>query len=213
MKSLETRRTVRVAYQGGPGCHSERAGLKLLAERFTGWPFASFAEAAAALANAQADLLLLPIHNSTTGDIHDAIEACAQFSNLGEITLPIEHYLLAAPGVPRAELQVAWAHPQVAAQCENWIRQSGLEVRIVDDGARAAPDFLASRLRHVGVLGPIRIGSATGLYPLEGPVQDCADNRTTFRLLATKTAQAALNKTDRLGACAGPTGRNARATK
>ncbi|MCA8910641.1 MAG: hypothetical protein KDB82_02965 [Planctomycetes bacterium] len=183
MKTGESRRYVRVAYQGGPGSHSERAGLTLLKERFTGWPFASFADAAAALANAQADLLLLPIHNSTTGDIEDALQACADFENLGEITLPVEHYLLAVPGVRRAELRVAWAHPQVAAQCESWIEQSGLEVRIVDDGARAAPDFLASRLRHVGVLGPIRIGNATGLYPVEGPVQDRADNRTTFRLL------------------------------
>lgn len=181
---MQTLETVRVAYQGGPGSHSERAGLKLLAERFTGWPFASFAEAAAALANAQADLLLLPIHNSTTGDIHAALDSCRGFDNLGHITLPVEHYLLAVPGVRRAELRVGWAHPQVAAQCEDWIEKSGLEIRLVDDGARAAPDFLARRLRHVGVLGPIRIGNATGLYPVEGPVQDRADNRTTFRLLA-----------------------------
>ena len=184
MKPGDSRRLVRVAYQGGPGSHSERAGLTLLQERFTGWPFASFADAAAALANAQTDLLLLPIHNSTTGDIHDALEAAKDFVNLGEITLPVEHYVLAVPGVRRDELRVGWAHPQVEMQCRDWIRNSGLTVRIVDDGARRAPDFLANRLRHVCVLGPIRIGNATGLYPIEGPIQDHADNRTTFRLLA-----------------------------
>ena len=195
MKTGDSRRYVRVAYQGGPGSHSERAGLTLLKERFTGWPFASFADAAAALANAQADLLLLPIRNSTTGDIVDALEAAQEFISLGEIELPVEHYLLGVPGVRRNELRVAWAHPQVEMQCRGWIERSGLEVRIVDDGARRAPDFLASNLRHVGVLGPIGIGTATGLYPLEGPIQDRADNRTTFRLLAraggnTKTISA-----------------------
>jgi prephenate dehydratase len=84
---------------------------------------------------------------------------------------------------------VAWAHPQVAAQCRQWIERSGLELRIVDDGARRAPDFLANGLRHVSVLGPIGIGTATGLYPLEGPIQDQADNQTTFRLLANAGAQ------------------------
>lgn len=207
MKTGESRRVVRVAYQGGPGSHSERAGLKLLQERFTGWPFASFADAAAALANAQADLLLLPIHNSTTGDITDALQAAQDFVSLGEITLPVEHYLLAVPGVRRAELRVAWAHPQVALQCREWIERSGLELRIVDDGARRAPDFLACRLRHVCVLGPIGIGQATGLYPLEGPIQDFADNRTTFRLLTRKAGA------DSRGACAVTTGRNARATE
>lgn len=184
MKSGDSRRTVRVAYQGGPGSHSERAGLKLLQERFTGWPFASFADAAAALANGQADQLILPVHNSTTGDIRDAQRAAADFMNLGEITLRVDHYVLAVPGVRRAELRVAWAHPQVAMQCRHWIEKSGLELRIVDDGARRAPDFLANGLRHVSVLGPIGIGSATGLYPLEGPIQDDPENRTTFRLLA-----------------------------
>jgi prephenate dehydratase len=189
MKSGDSRRTVRVAYQGGPGSHSERAGLKLLQERFTGWPFASFADAAAALANGHADLLLLPIHNSTTGKITDAVQAAEGFLNLGDITLRVDHYLLAVPGVRRNELRVAWAHPQVAAQCKRWIEQSGLELRIVDDGARRAPDFLANGLHHVSVLGPIGIGTATGLYPLEGPIQDHADNQTTFRLLALAGGQ------------------------
>jgi prephenate dehydratase len=189
MKSGDSRRTVRVAYQGGPGSHSERAGLKLLAERFTGWPFASFADAAAALANGHADLLLLPIRNSTTGEITPAVQAAEGFLNLGEITLRVDHHVLAVPGVRRNELRVAWAHPQVAAQCRQWIERSGLELRIVDDGARRAPDFLANGLRHVSVLGPIGIGTATGLYPLEGPIQDQADNQTTFRLLANAGAQ------------------------
>jgi prephenate dehydratase len=191
MKTGDSRRTVRVAYQGGPGSHSERAGLKLLQERFTGWPFASFADAVAALANGQADLVLLPIHNSTTGDITEALQAASGLTNLGEITLQVDHYLLAVPGVRRNELRVAWAHPQVAKQCRGWIARSGLELRIVDDGARRAPDFLASGLRHVSVLGPIGIGTATGLYPVEGPVQDQPDNQTTFRLLSGAGCQPA----------------------
>jgi prephenate dehydratase len=188
MKTGDSRRTVRVAYQGGPGSHSERAGLTLLQERFTGWPFASFADAVAALANGQADLVLLPIHNSTTGDIKDALQAARGLTSLGDITLPVDHYLLAVPGVRRSELRVAWAHPQVALQCKRWIEHSGLELRIVDDGARRAPDFLAHNLRHVSVLGPIGIGQATGLYPLEGPIQDQPDNQTTFRLLCSSGA-------------------------
>ena len=40
------------------------------------------------------------------------------------------------------------------------------------------------RVRQYGVLGPLRIGEATGLYPLEGPIQDQPGNATTFRLLA-----------------------------
>ena len=183
MLTLETQRHYRVAYQGERGSNSERAGLTLLAERFTGWPFASFADAAAALANGRVDLLLLPIHNSSTGSIHDALTLSHQFATLEETTLRVDHYLLGIPGVRRRDITEVWAHPQVAAQCRGWLSHNSVRLRLVDDGARQAPAFLRGGLRHVGVLGPIGIGDATGLYPIEGPAQDEPDNRTTFRLL------------------------------
>src|SRR5690606_19480243 len=95
-----------------------------------------------------------------------------------------EHYLMAVPGAHRKDIKAVWAHPQVALQCEGWLKRNGLQMKLVDDGARRAPAFLKSRRRDVGVLGPVGIGNATGLYPLEGPIQDQPDNRTTFRLLA-----------------------------
>ncbi|MBK8207248.1 MAG: hypothetical protein IPK87_10755 [Planctomycetes bacterium] len=183
MLTLDTQRHYRVAYQGERGSNSERAGLTLLAERFTGWPFASFADAAAALANGQVDLLLLPIHNSSTGRIHEALTLAQQFAALEETTLRVDHYLLGIPGVRRRDITEVWAHPQVAAQCRGWLSHNSVRLRLVDDGARQAPAFLRGGLRHVGVLGPIGIGNATGLYPVEGPTQDEPDNRTTFRLL------------------------------
>jgi prephenate dehydratase len=184
MEPWTDKRRYTVGYQGAPGCHSERAGLTLLSERFIGWPFASFADVAAALANGQADLILLPVFNSTTGPIHDALEAARPFTAVDELTLRIDHYLMAVPGARREDITALWAHPQVARQCAGWISSSGLDLKLVDDGARRAPAFLKSRRRDVGVLGPVGIGNATGLYPLEGPLQDQPDNRTTFRLLA-----------------------------
>lgn len=178
-------RTWRVGYQGGPGCHSERAGMRLLGEQTLRMQsFASFADATAALANARVDLILLPVFNSTTGPIPEALHASRGFTALDEIRMHIEHFLMAVPDARRRDIRTVWAHPQVALQCRNWIARNRLELKVVDDGARQAPAFLRDRRRHVGVLGPVGIGKATGLYPLEGPVQDQADNHTTFRLLA-----------------------------
>lgn len=184
MQAWTDKRKYTVGYQGAPGCHSERAGLTLLSERFIGWPFASFADVAAALANAHVDMIMLPIFNSTTGSISDALEAARPFTALGEVTLRIDHYVMAVPGARRRDITTAWAHPQVAAQCAGWLKRNRVELKLVDDGARRAPAFLKSRRRDVAVLGPVGIGNATGLYPLEGPIQDQPDNRTTFRLLA-----------------------------
>ena len=203
MEPWTDKRRYTVGYQGAPGCHSERAGLTLLSERFIGWPFASFADVAAALANAHVDLILLPVFNSTTGPILEALQVSREFHALDETQLHIEHFLMAVPGARRRDIKAVWAHPQVALQCAGWLKRTGLQLKLVDDGARRAPAFLKSRRRDVGVLGPVGIGNATGLYPLEGPIQDQPDNRTTFRLLARSEDTPAKTKTkDRVPATA-----------
>ena len=175
----------RVAYQGGPGCNSEQVGMKLLSERFSGRPFASFAEVAAALANGHADLALFPVRNSTTGPVAAAIAAIRAhgLARVAETSMPVHHYLMAPANAPRAGLRQVLGHAQVLQQCSRWLRQSGLTPRQVDDAARVAVEVANGHRRDIALLGPIGIGRATGLYCLEGPVQDRADNRTTFWLL------------------------------
>ena len=178
----------RVAYQGGPGCNSERAGLTLLAESFIGWPFASFADVAAILASGSCEFALLPVFNSTTGPIREAINAIREHDLVAvdTLTLAIEHWLLGVQGASRHRIREVLAHPQVIAQCAGWLNWRGYEFREVDDGAIAAQEVIASGRRDVGILGPRAISTATGLYCLEGPVQDRADNRTSFRLLTRR---------------------------
>ena len=178
----------RVAYQGAPAANSERAGLTLLAERFIGWPFANFADVAAMLASGSCEFALLPVFNSTTGPIREAINVIREhdFVAVDTITLAIEHWLLGLQGASRHRIREVLAHPQVIAQCAGWLSWRGYEFREVDDGAIAAQELAQSGRRDVGILGPRAISTATGLYCLEGPVQDRADNRTTFRLLTRR---------------------------
>ncbi|MBK9974083.1 MAG: prephenate dehydratase [Planctomycetes bacterium] len=191
MKTEPSEPPLRVAYQGGPGCNSERAGLTLLHDAFFGWPFASFAEAAANLASGQVDLAILPVHNSSTGDIAPALRSIRLWKlvALEEITLRIEHWLMAAPGWRMADLREVMAHPQVIAQCGRWLAGCGLAVQAVDDGARQVAQAVRFR-SGAAILGPKGIGEATGLYCLAGPLQDDPENRTRFRLLARADGRA-----------------------
>ncbi|MBE7490861.1 MAG: hypothetical protein HS108_03715 [Planctomycetes bacterium] len=185
MPQKQHRHPYKVAYQGGPGCNSERAGITLLHDQFFGWPLASFAEVAANLATGQADLAILPVRNTTTGEIRDALDGIRAFRLrvLHELTLRIEHWLMTRPGVRMADLRVVLAHPQVIAQCSRWMRRNTVPVRAVDDGARHVAELARFRC-DTAILGPKGIGEAAGLYYLEGPVQDDPDNRTTFALVA-----------------------------
>lgn len=181
----ESRQPYKVAYQGGPGCNSERAGMTMLHDQFFGWPFASFAEAAANLASGQVDLAILPVRNTTTGPIAEALRSIRvwKLQVLHEMSLRIEHWLMTRPGVRQSDLRVVLAHPQVIAQCGRWISRTGVPVRAVDDGARHVAEVARFR-GDTAILGPKGIGEAAGLYFLEGPVQDDPDNRTTFALVS-----------------------------
>ena len=133
----------------------------------------------------QADLVLIPVFNSTTGFIASALEAIreANLEKTETIKLRVEHHLLAREGVAESEIKEVWAHRQVYLQCSDWIRNAGVKVRIVDDIARCVNEFKETKRRDLGLLGPIGVGYATGLYAGSGPVQNEKENATTFWLL------------------------------
>ncbi|MHC4841119.1 MAG: prephenate dehydratase domain-containing protein [Planctomycetota bacterium] len=175
----------RVAYQGGPGCHSERAATKLLGQPFDGRPFASFAETTAAVANGQVDFVLVPVFNTTTGFIAPALNAIrdAGLTKVKTIKLGVDHQLIAHEGVNLDAIREVWAHRQVYLQCSKWIEKSGVKVRIVDDIACCVDDYKATQRQDLALLGPVGVGYATGLYAASGPLQDDTENATTFWLL------------------------------
>lgn len=181
-----TDRYCRVAYQGGPGSFSEQAGLELLGDAFAGLSFPSFAQACAAV-NCGADLAVLPVENSTTGAIRDALREIRRYGleTLMLHTLLVEHRLMAPLGATQASLRLVLGHPQVLQQCRGWIECCGIDAREVDDSALAAFRLAGSGHTHIGVLGSGRIAAHAGLELLSGPLQDRNDNRTTFALVGS----------------------------
>jgi prephenate dehydratase len=176
---------VRIAYQGEPGAFSEAAarcidaGAQLVACR-------SFEEVFASVEGGPSGYGVLPIENSIGGSIHHNYDLLLehQLPIVGEVELPVVHYLLALPGTSMADLRRVYSHPQGLAQCERFLRTlTGVEIVATYDTAGSAKLVADEHLADAAAIASARAGEVFGLTPLASSIQDYDDNITRFLVI------------------------------
>eukprot|EP00884_Botryococcus_braunii_P016597 jgi/Botrbrau1/3620/Bobra.0204s0014.1 len=176
----------RVAYQGVPGAYSEAAALRACPGSQP-LPCEQFELAFQALSQWLAERAVLPIQNSLGGSIHDVYDLLNRYRLhiVGEVLLPINHCLLALPGVTKQEVRRVMSHPQALAQCDNYLRNlNGVVRESVSDTAGAARDIARQSLRDAAAIASERASELYGLQVLERAIQDERDNVTRFIVLS-----------------------------
>lgn len=183
----------RVAFQGERGAFSEDAVLK-----FFGSvppvphlvPLPTLAEAFQAVETRSADHAVVPIENSQAGSINETYDLLLRSPLLiaGELTLAVNHCLMALPGQGRGAVRRVFSHPQALAQCDRFLRELGAELVPVYDTAGSA-----KMIKEQGLLGAAAVASerAAQLYGLEilaRNIQTIANNFTRFVVLSREPA-------------------------
>lgn len=177
---------LRISYQGVEGSFSHLAAQRRYAGRTGGAllaGFDSFRGAADAVTGGAADLALLPIENSTAGSINDVYDLLAEgaLHITGEVVAPIEHCLLALPGVALAELTTVLSHPVALAQCKAFFAEHPqLSARAVSDTAGAAQHVRDAGDRTLAAIASSAAAATYGLHVVARGVQSAAGNATRF---------------------------------
>jgi prephenate dehydratase len=114
---------------------------------------------------------------------------------VGELTLPIRHYLLARPGIRRSAIERVLGHPATLAQCARGIQSRGLRAIPSGDSAGAARALAAAAddeplqvpgtdemvdPRSTAAIAPAAAAALYRLAVLACAIQDEPDNRTSF---------------------------------
>lgn len=179
----------RTAYQGAPGAFSHEACAQLRP-----WDeavaFETFEGAIEAVKSGHCDCALIPVENSTIGEVEPAA-TLARNSGLvavSEAWRPIRMTLMALPGVELAELRTVSSHPIALAQCAGHLGALKLTMVEAFDTAGAARDVAEAGDRTRAALAPAAAAEVYGLSVLRNDLQDSSDNRTRFVLLARETA-------------------------
>ena len=113
----------RVAVQGELGSYSELAAHEFFAAPITIVPCPTFVGVFDAVAEGRADFGMAPVENSLAGSIHPVWDLLAEepLPIAGEITLRVDHCLIAHPGTRLEEVRRVYSHPQALAQCQEYL--------------------------------------------------------------------------------------------
>ena len=179
---------MRIAYQGEPGAFSEAAARSIDAGAQL-VPCRSFEEVFASVEGGPAGYGVLPIENSIGGSIHRNYDLLLEhhLPIVGEVELPVVHYLLALPGSSIAGLRRVYSHPQGLAQCERFLRTlTGVEIIATYDTAGSAKLVADEHLTDAAAIASARAGEVFGLTPLASSIQDYDDNLTRFLVIGRR---------------------------
>ena len=182
---------MKVAYQGEPGAYSEKASRELLGPRILTLNYPSFEDVFKAVVSREADYAVVPIENSLGGSIHANFDLLLRYDLhiIAEHEFRVEHYLLALPGVKKADIKKVMSHPQALAQCDNYLRDLGYIPTPTYDTAGSAKIIKEKNLLDCAAIASDLAGKTYGLDILEANIEDHDNNYTRFLLLSRNPNQ------------------------
>ena len=158
---------MRVAYSGTEGAFAHIAAGRLFPEaQKIGFP--DFAAAYDAVVQGDCDAVVLPLENSSAGEVGQVTDLL--FSGPLYVStvlpMPIKHDLLALEGTTPETVRTVVSHPQALAQCDEYIRAHGYEQLPYANTALAAKYVAELGDPAVAAIGSVECAAACGLKPV-----------------------------------------------
>ncbi len=176
---------MQIAFSGVPGAFAEIAARRIFPK---GNPvgFADFAKAYAAVEEGRCDVAVLPLENSTNGDVGTVMDL-AFFGSLsinGIYDIPIEQHLLAKPGVSLSDIKTVISHPQALGQCSTFLKKRGLACMEAANTAVAAKKVAEESDGTIAAIGSLEAAKEYGLQVLCSHIHDKGGNTTRFAVFS-----------------------------
>jgi len=169
-----------VAYLGPQHTFTHLAARKRFGHRANFEPVGSISDVFNAVERHQTNFGVVPIQNSTEGVVGQTLD-CLLDTPLricAEIYVQVNHFL--ASSGEMEQIRQVRSHPQVLAQCRQWLRENLPSAeQIATSSSSAAADEVAGD-RSVAAICTREAAEAHGLNVLAEHVEDLADNRTRF---------------------------------
>lgn len=183
--------TPSAGYLGPEGTFSEEALLgSTSADAVTPVALETIRDAVMAVQERAVVWSLVPIENSIEGSVTVTLDTLAgeasEVAIVGEVILPVRHYLIAASPLELGQIETVVSHPHVPGQCTRFLHGPLARARVIAASSTAEAVRLVSE-RKDDSLAAIGTRLASELYECvviaEG-IQDREDNETRFVWLA-----------------------------
>jgi prephenate dehydratase len=153
-------------------------------------PIDTIRDAVMAVQNHAVEWSLVPIENSVEGSVTVTLDTLAgeavEVAIVGEVVLPVRHYLISPTPLELAAVETIVSHPHVPGQCTRFLHEQIPNAQIVASSSTAEAVRLVAEEKRLG-WAAIGTRLAADLYRCkviaEG-IQDREDNETRFVWLA-----------------------------
>lgn len=172
---------IRAAYCGVEGAFAQIAAKHIYADcEATAYP--SFAAAYAAVEEGECEVAVLPIENSSAGEVGqvvDLIFAGNLYIN-GVYELAVEQNLMALPGTRLSDIKTVLSHPQALMQCAPFLEENGMQTKAFENTAAAAKFVSESGDRTIAAIASDETAKLYGLEIIERDINSERSNTTRF---------------------------------
>ncbi len=182
---------MRVAFSGIAGAFASIAAGKIFpsAERV---PYNDFLSAYRAVESGECDVAVLPIENSTAGEVGQVVDLMfsgSLFVN-GVYDFSVHHNLLGTKDATTESIREVISHPQALAQCEAYIREHGYAQIQAGNTAIAAKQVAERKDPTVAAIASVETAELYGLKVLDHNINEEDINTTRFAVLSRSTTHA-----------------------
>jgi prephenate dehydratase len=186
-----------VAYQGVEGAYSHLS-CKTVFPNHVAVACEDFQTAILMVEEDEAEFAMIPLENSTAGRVEEIYRLLPKthLQIVAEHFEPVNHCLLALPGVMLEDIKTVSSHPQALAQCFHSLSELGIKAIAASDTALSAkqlaaqkPDVLEGEVsyRQQGAIASTLAADLYGLNVVAENFQDVTGNTTRFIVLAKET--------------------------
>lgn len=176
---------MRVAYSGLPGAFAQIAVSRLFPDA-DALPFPDFESAYKACETGEADVTVLPVENSYSGEVGKVMDLAFNGSlhiNM-MLELSVTQNLLGLPGARKEDIRTVVSHPQALAQCAAYLHEKQYEQVEYENTALAAKFVADQADKSMAAIGSIETASLYGLEVLDANINNAATNTTRFAVFS-----------------------------
>ena len=182
---------MKVAYSGTEGAFASMATEKIFptAKRV---PFGNFQDAYESVVNGVCDAAVLPIENSSAGEVgqvSDLLFSGPLYINR-TFDMSVVHDLMVVPGAKIEDIKTVVSHPQALGQCLPYIRRHGWSEKEYVNTAMAAEYVAKKGDKSIAAIASEGAATIYGLDVVERAINETANNTTRFAVLSAVRSKA-----------------------
>ena len=180
---------MRVAFSGVEGAFAFIAAGKIF-EKCVRVSFPDFKTAYDSVVNGECDCAVLPIENSTAGEVGQVMDMMFSGSLCvsGIYDLSVTHNLMAIPGTKLSDIEEVISHPQALSQCATYIHDHNFRQTQYENTALAAKYVSEQKSHRVAAIASVETAELYGLEIIEKGINERNVNTTRFAVLTRAAA-------------------------